>query len=74
MVFRVGDLVRVKKDSWWLKRSQTFRAMIAPDSLVSVTDDLISSEKFFYGVVCGGNDEAHLWSQDQFDLVQKVKR
>jgi len=68
--FRVGDLVKVKKDSWWLKRSQTFRAMLAPDSLVLVTDDIVSSKRFFYGVVCGGDGESHLWSSDQFDLVQ----
>jgi hypothetical protein len=73
-IFSVGDLVKVKKDSWWLKRSQTFRTMIAPDSLVLVTDDIVSSEKFFYGVVCGGDGESHLWSSDQFNLVQKAKQ
>ena len=68
--FSAGDLVKVKEDSSWLKRSQTFRAMIAPGSLVLVTDDILSSKKFFYGVVCGGDGESHLWSSDQFDLVQ----
>jgi hypothetical protein len=68
--FSAGDLVKVREDSSWLKRSQTFRAMIAPGSLVLVTDDILSSKKFFYGIVCGGDGEAHLWSSDQFDLVQ----
>jgi hypothetical protein len=70
--FSAGDLVKVKKDSWWLKRSQTFRTMIAPDSLVLVTDNIEGSEKFFYGLVCGSDGEAHLWSCDQFDLVQEA--
>jgi len=71
--FRVGDLVRFKEDSWWLKRSANFRNLggkYSPDSLVLVTDDLVSSQQFFYGIVCGSDGEAHLWSSDQFDLVQ----
>tara|TARA_B100001094_G_scaffold223189_1_gene217313 strand:+ start:34 stop:273 length:240 start_codon:yes stop_codon:yes gene_type:complete len=72
-VFNVGDLVRFKEDSWWLKRSANFRNLggkYSPDSLVLVTDDLVSSQQFFYGIVCGDSSEAHLWSHDQFDLVQ----
>ena len=72
--FNNGDLVRVKDDSWWLERSQTFRAMIAPGSLVLVTDNLVGSERFFYGFVCGGDGEHHLWSCDQFERVSEVDR
>ena len=71
-VFEAGDLVRVKKDSWWLERSQTFRKMIAIDDIILVTDDIVKSQRFFYGVVCGGDGEAHLWSHDQFNLVQEA--
>ena len=73
-VFEAGDLVRVKKDSWWLERSQTFRKMIAVDDIILVTDDIVKSQQFFYGVVCGADTEAHLWSHDQFELVQAAKR
>jgi len=40
--------------------------------LVLVTDGLHSSKQFFYGRVCS-TGETHLWSHDNFDLVQKVK-
>ena len=73
-VFEAGDLVRVKKDSGWLERSQTFRKMIAVDDIILVTDDIVKSQQFFYGVICGGSGEAHLWSHDQFELVQAGKR
>jgi hypothetical protein len=72
MGFNAGDLVRIKDDSWWLGRSQTFRAMIAPGSLVLVTDNIVGSQQFFYGLVCGGDGETHLWSCDQFEMVQKA--
>jgi len=71
-VFEAGDLVRVKKDSWWLERSQTFRKMIAVDDILLVTDDIVKSQRFFYGVICGGSGESHLWSHDQFELVQEA--
>jgi hypothetical protein len=72
MGFKAGDLVKVRDDSWWLKRSQTFRTMIAPGSLVLVTDNIVGSQQFFYGLVCGGDGETHLWSCDQFEMVQKA--
>ncbi len=68
-VFNVGDLVKFKQNSWWVKKSAGFRKGCSPASLVLVTDDIIKSQRFFYGVVCGGDGEAHLWSHDQFDLV-----
>ena len=70
-VFEAGDLVRLKKDSWWVKRSQTFREMIADDSLVLVTDDIVKSQRFFYGLICS-TGETRLWTHDQFDLVQEA--
>ncbi len=72
MGFNAGELVRVRDDSWWLERSKTFRTMIAPGSLVLVTDNIVGSQRFFYGLVCGGDGEAHLWSCDQFEMVQKA--
>jgi len=77
--FKAGDLVRFKEDSWWLNRSAGFRKGAGSAgfrekynaaSLVLVTDDIIESERFFYGIICGGDGEAHLWSSDQFNLVQ----
>jgi hypothetical protein len=73
--FKAGDLVRFKEDSWWLKKSANFRNLggkYSPASLVLVTDDLVSSQQFFYGVVCGGDGESHLWSCDQFDLLSSA--
>jgi hypothetical protein len=69
--FKVGDLLRFKKDSWWLKRSTPHREPSNFDSLVLVTDSIESSKRFFYGRVCS-TGETHLWSHDQFDLVQKA--
>jgi hypothetical protein len=46
--------------------------MIAPGSLVLVTDNIVGSQQFFYGLVCGGDGETHLWSCDQFEMVQKA--
>ena len=37
-LFKVGDLVRIKEESWWLKKSPTFRGMITPDCVVLVTE------------------------------------
>ena len=74
-IFNVGDLVKFKKNSWWLKRSAGFRNLgkkYSPDSLVLVTDDLVSSQQFFYGVVCGSDGESHLWSHEEFDLVSRA--
>jgi hypothetical protein len=69
--FKVGDLLRFKKDSWWLNRSDGFRDNYNYASLVLVTDDLMSSEKFFYGTVCDSG-ETHLWTTDQFDMVSEA--
>jgi hypothetical protein len=71
-IFEAGDLVKFKKESWWLKRSGGFRNLgekYSPDSLILVTDDLVKSERFFYGIVCGGDKEAHLWTHEEFELV-----
>ncbi len=74
-IFEAGDLVKFKKNSWWLKRSAGFRnegKAYSTDSLVLVIDDIVKSQRFFYGVVCGGNGESHLWSHEEFDLVQEA--
>ena len=71
-VFEAGDLLKFKEGSWWLKRTGGFRNMgekYSPDSLILVTDDLVKSQRFFYGVFCSSG-ETHLWTHDQFDLVQ----
>jgi len=70
--FKVGDLVKFRENSWWTSRSAGFRKKYSPASLVLVTNNLEESDIFFYGIVCGDGSEAHLWSHDQFDLVQKA--
>ena len=72
-VFSPGDLLRFKKDSWWIERGSSWREKYSDASLVLVTDSLESSKQFFYGLVCG-TGETHLWSHDQFDLVQKARQ
>ncbi len=71
MVFSVGDLLKFKHDSWWLYRDAGFRGKYSNASLVLVTDSIEGSKKFFYGLVCS-TGETHLWSHDQFDLVQEA--
>jgi len=73
MAFKVGDLLKFKEDSWWTKRDRAFRMPTSPGSLVLVTNQLESSERFFYGTICGSDSgEEHLWSGDQFDMVSAV--
>ena len=69
----VGDLLKIKEGSWWLKRDNPYRKAASPGSLVLVTDSIESSKRFFYGLDCA-TGETHLWSHDQFDLVQKADR
>ena len=74
-IFEAGDLVKFKKDSWGLKRSGGFRnegKTYSPDSILLVTDDIVKRQRCFYGVVCFGDGEAHLWIHDEFDLVQEA--
>tara|TARA_R110002124_G_scaffold245430_1_gene410580 strand:- start:208 stop:429 length:222 start_codon:yes stop_codon:yes gene_type:complete len=73
MAFKAGDLLKFKEDSWWTQRDRVFRNTGSLASYVLVTDSLESSERFFYGLVCG-TGETHLWSQDQFDMVSKVSQ
>ena len=71
--FKVGDLVQLKEDSWWLNKSPNFRNMVGRHGgFVVVTDSLPASKTFFYGFLCGHDGEVHLWSTDQFNLVSKV--
>ena len=70
MDFKAGDLVKLKPDSWWYKRSASCRKLVV-SGLIMVTDGLPGSDKFFYGFVCGLDGEIHLWSNDQFDLVSR---
>ena len=63
--FKVGDLVGVRKGS------EVFRDLPATAGLVLVTNELPTSPRFFYGVVCSTGEE-HLWSYDQFLLVSKA--
>jgi len=67
--FNVGDLLRFKEDSWWRTDRASFVDPRNVASLVLVTDSIESSNQFFYGLVCS-TGETHLWSHDQFDLVQ----
>jgi len=63
--FELGDLVKFKKGS------SPFRELEGTAGLVVVTRLLPASRKFFYGRVCSTWEE-HLWSYDQFYLLQKV--
>lgn len=71
MAFKVGDLLKFKEDSYWRSERASFVDPRSVASLVLVTDSLESSKQFFYGLVCG-TGETHLWSHDQFDLVQSA--
>jgi hypothetical protein len=71
MTFELGDLVKFKKDSWWLNRSYRADEFAGTDSLVVVTRLLPASKRFFYGRVCSTWEE-HLWSYDQFYLLQEA--
>jgi hypothetical protein len=68
-VFSPGDLLRFKEDSYWRTERANFVDPASVASLVLVTDSIESSNQFFYGLVCS-TGETHLWSHDQFDLVQ----
>ena len=73
MAFNVGDLLKFKEGSWWTQRDRVFRHTGSVASLILVTNSLLSSERFFYGVICGSDsNEEHLWSGDQFDMVSAV--
>ena len=65
--FKIGDLVKFKPGN----ASSSLRRTEGTDSLVVVTRLLPASKKFFYGRVCSTWEE-HLWSYDQFYLLQKA--
>ena len=71
-MFRVGDLIRMRDNCWWLREDGArFRTYTEKDRLVLVTklaDDHIQSESFFYGRVCSTGEE-RLWTIDEFELV-----
>ena len=71
-MFRVGDLIRMKDDCWWLREDGArFRTYTEKDRLVLVTklaDDHVQRENFFYGRVCSTGEE-RLWTIDEFELV-----
>ena len=69
-VFKVGDLVRLREDSPHVRRSDMDYKLGGTCRLVLVTDGIESSKQFFYGRVCS-TGETHLWTHDNFDLVQK---
>ena len=75
--FRVGDLLKFKEGSWWLKRTSGFRnngKPYNPDSLVLVIGfHTPSNTGFFYGRVYPGGEE-RLWTSEEFELVSKVDR
>ena len=74
MVFRIGDLIRMKDDCWWLREDGArFRSYTEKDRLVLVTkmveaDEGIDTIDFFYGRVCSTGEE-RLWSAGEFELV-----
>ena len=70
--FRLGDLVRMKDDSWWRnKNASRWTIFTADDSLVLVTKlDHANRSGFFYGRVCSTGEE-RLWTTGEFELVSK---
>jgi hypothetical protein len=74
MVFRVGDLIRMKDDCWWLREDGArFRSYTEKDRLVLVTKmvrphEAFDSREFFYGRVCSTGEE-RLWTAGEFELV-----
>ena len=71
-VFSPGDLLRFKPASQ-VNCALTDKPLLGTNELVLVTDSVESSKRFFYGLACGSG-ETHLWSHDQFDLVQKARQ
>ena len=63
--FELGDLVKFKPSS------SPFRNPEGLYSLVVVTRLLPASKRFFYGRACATWEE-HLWSYDQFYMLQKA--
>jgi len=72
MSFEVGDLIRMKDDSWWRnKNGSRWTNYTADDSLVLVTRlDARSESGFFYGRICSTGEE-RLWTDGEFELVSK---
>jgi len=71
--FKVGDLVRMNSDSWWLASGGSrYKTYGDKDRLVLVirTDFEASGNSFFYGRICSTGEE-RLWSADEFELVSK---
>ena len=73
--FKVGDLLKFREGSWWLKRTSGFRnggKPYSPDSLVLVIGfDAPSNTDFFYGRVCFSGEEG-LWTSEEFELVSSI--
>jgi len=70
--FKVGDLLKFKKGSWWVTRSAGFRndgKPYSPDSLVLVIRyNGLPETGFFYGRICSTGEE-RLWTCEEFELV-----
>ena len=70
--FRVGDLIRMRDNCWWLREDGArFRSYSEEDRLVLVTklaEDYVQNDSFFYGRVCFTGEE-RLWTIDEFELV-----
>jgi hypothetical protein len=72
--FRVGDLIRMKEDCWWLGNHGTrFRTYTEKDRLVLVIkSDGLERKGFFYGRICSTGEE-RLWTADEFELVSSPR-
>ena len=68
--FNVGDLLKFKPASQ-VNCALTDKALLGTDGLVLVMERIAGSKKHFYGYACS-TGEKHLWSYDQFYLVQKA--
>ena len=68
--FEVGDLLKFKPASQ-VNCALTDKPLMGTGGLVLVIKKIAGSKKHFYGYACS-TGEKHLWSYDQFYLLQSV--
>jgi len=68
--FEVGDLLKFKPASR-VNCALTDKPLMGTGGLILVVEKVAGSKKHFYGYVCS-TGEKHLWSYDQFYLLQKA--
>jgi hypothetical protein len=70
VAFKVGDLVLMNSDSWWLASGGSrYKNYTDKDRLVLVIKNDLGGG-FFYGRLCSTGEE-RLWSAGEFELASK---